>query len=366
MDITAFFQPATVVGTYRSDALGAAVLPAAAWASAGIVLIGVPAPGSNALVAHEVRQQLYPLMPPNACPRWADLGDLRPRDAGALDEVLAYVLEQLRQAGKTAILLADQPEQSFGVYLSYAAGNEAIDYVHVAPDFALRHKQSDEAGYNRKIFSFEPNRLHAFTHLGYQRYFVSEAELDTLRDLHFATLRYGELQEKPGEAEPAFRDAHMAVMDLSAMRRSAFPAALQPSPGGFSTTEICQLARYAGASARLNSLLLTGLNPVVEDGGASAQVMALTVWYALEGAGLRRDAHPAHGGAQFRRYEVQRFGATGQMVFARHQPSGNWWMEAPRRDDEPVSWIACTASDYESARQGEIPPRWWLAQQRLD
>lgn len=344
------------------------------WAQADLVIIGVKEEGKSKGLVNAIRPYLYNLSLPHENLALADLGDLKWKDdLEATHDALAYVMEHLMEAGKTVLLIADSPAFSFAQYLSFANQDRWINYVHIGPKFHLTEPDTaaDSATFNRRIFIHEPNCLFSYTNLGYQRYFVSQNELTSLKDLQFSSRRYGELAGSLEVAEPYLRESHMLSFELSAIRQSECPATAAPSPGGFSGLEACQLARYAGISPQLQNCSIHGLNLSKNDNGQSAHLAATMLWYFMDGYYHRPEPVQPEDLKQMRRYNVQLRAAIEQINFYYDSNNQHWWMEVTMPSEigkvRPKSrLVACSEEDYQTARHDEIPERWWKAFHKLE
>ena len=164
--------------------------------------------------------------------------------------------------------------------------------------------------------------------------------------------------------------AHLVSFDLSAIRHSDAPASIFPSPGGFSAFEACRLARYAGLGYRIKSLLLAEFDPEKDANGQSALLMAMMVWYFVEGFYNRKEDFPTEDRSNLRKYSVRLHASVKYIDFFHHPGTGRWWMEVPYQDslEKPERHnrlVPCSQKDYEFAKTDDIPERWWRAFGRL-
>jgi arginase family enzyme len=380
MDLSVFFEPVSrdlfegIKGTQLGSRCWASGPAYPDWQKADIVLLGMQNEEQPKGMAAAVRPYLYALSLPHENLAIADLGNLKLKDSlEASYDALAYVMEHLMDAGKTVLLVADDPSSTFAQYISFANQDRWINYVHVGPKFHLLEPETapDNDTFNQRIFIHEPNSLFSYTNLGYQRYFVGQEELASLKDLQFSSRRYGELAGTLEVAEPYLREANMLSMEMSAIRQSECPASAIPSPGGFSALEACQLARYAGISPQLNNCSIHGLNMAKNDDGQSAHLAATMLWYFMEGYYHRPDTIQPEDLKQMRRYNVQLRAAIEQINFYYDSANQHWWMEVPMPSEigkvKPQSrLVACSEEDYQTARHDEIPGRWWKAYHKLE
>ena len=200
-------------------------------------------------MGNAVRKQLYTLSLPHEDLAVADLGNFKPKEGQeAYEDVISYVMEVLLKEGKSLLILADGPEYSYAQYKAYEPFEKEVNYTFINSHFALHDPEASLArdSFLRSIFLHEPNYLFDFTHLGYQRYFVREEELSTLKELNFTALRYGELGEAIAEAEPYLRDTHLAGFDFFGHALFRLPGQPQAFPGrvfGSGKLSACTLYR---------------------------------------------------------------------------------------------------------------------------
>lgn len=383
MDLSAFFAPVTDVPSPVAAGDWATSVPRydttfPDWQAADIVLIGCrEARGSAepalAEAANAIRSQLARFSRPHERAKIADLGDLRPRESlEAYYELVAYVLGQLFEAGKTVILLGGSQDLTFGAYLGAEGLAQPLEYVHIDGRFDLESGEQGlaEQAYNRRIFLHQPSHLFSYTNLGYQRYLVSDAQRQVLRDLHYPAIRYGELAGQIEEAEPWLREASLVSFDLAAVRMAEAPAAYGGTPGGFTGDEACRLARYAGLGYHLRAFWLGGLHPRLDPQASSSMLAAMLVWYVADGYYSRRDDYPLPDRSNLRKYAVRLHAPVEAIDFYRHAGSDRWWMEVPYPDGlgRPAArsrLVPCSEKDYEFARTDDIPERWWLTFHKL-
>ncbi|MEL7532777.1 MAG: formimidoylglutamase [Bacteroidota bacterium] len=348
------------------------------WHYADLVLIGCKEtrgsrfPGLSEAAA-AIRKRLYALSPPDEEMKIADLGNFKAKDSPeGYYEMMAYVLEQLFNAGKIVILLGGSQDLTYGQFLGYENLNEAIEYVHIDArfdledsDLALHHRS-----FNHQIFKQPESWLFDYTNLGYQSYFVGSAERQHLEDQHFQAARYGDLFNEIAEVEPSMRMADMLSFDFSSVRFTDAPGSTFPSPGGFSAFEACRLARYAGLSYKLRSFSLSEYDPSQDPQEQGALLLAMMLWYFVEGFYSQSDDIPLNDRSNLRKFAVQLHASVPNIDFYQHPSTGRWWMEVPYPDalENPAKHnrlVPCSVKDYEFARTDNIPERWWKVFNKL-
>lgn len=348
------------------------------WQSADIVIVGCPEDrGSrgltgSAMAPDQIRRHLYALAAPKRDLKIVDLGNMVKADRMIqYYDRIADVVEEVVKAGKLVIFLGGSQDIVYGQYKGYQKLTDSVEYVCIDSqldvedsDFGIHH-----CSYNHKIFLHSPNYLSNFTNLGYQSYFVPLSQKVRLRNLYFQGLRLGELRQNLREAEPFLRNASLVSFDMSAVRSGDAPGTSHASPAGFTAEEICQLARYAGMSNRVSSVSVTEILPMRDFNAQTTLLGAMVVWYLIEGFLSRRIDEPEDL-TRLIKYSVSLQGGIQNLVFYKNPLSERWWMEVPYsegmgRKEGRTELVPCSESDYELARQDEIPEKWWLAHYKL-
>lgn len=344
------------------------------------MLIGCPETQRSSLDAHAtsetaaaIRRQLYALSLPTESPRIADLGDLKAKDnPEACYEALAFVCGKLIEAGKAVILLGGSQDLAYGQYLAYENMNKDIEYVQVDARFDMLDSDivMDDQSYNHRIFLHKPSFLFHFANLGYQSYLVPREQYQALRDMNFEAVRYGDLYNQIQEAEPYLRAADMLSVDLSSVQHAEAPGATGAFPGGFSSMEMCRIARYAGMGYHMSSFGITGFDPRADQHDQTARLAAMMIWYFTEGYYNRWDDQPREDRANLKQYSVRLHASIASIDFFQHPGTRRWWMEVPYQDsigtkNPRTRLVPCSEKDYEFARTDDIPDRWWQTFNKL-
>jgi hypothetical protein len=141
----------------------------------------------------------------------------------------------------------------------------------------------------------------------------------------------------------------LVCFDINALKASEFPAKMDNNPFGFTAEESAQLCWYAGVSDQLKSFSILNLPSTLND--VSAKVLAVMIWYFIEGVYHRVDDLKFDSDS-YMAYNVLVAGHEG-IHFYKNRMSGKWWVKASSGDVVP-----CAYSDYEVASSGELPLRW--------
>jgi hypothetical protein len=186
--------------------------------------------------------------------------------------------------------------------------------------------------------------------MGYQRHFLSLNSLSELENNSIHSMGLGQIRSLGNQIEPLLRDTQKAYIDLNVLKSSELPCNPTTGPAGLTTEELCQLLRYIGEANHLSSIMInTDLNNDVHMHNNGAKVMALALWYFLEGVNLRLNDHPIYN-TDHQSFLVD-LGADTTVVFKRHNGTHRWWLLW-----EDLT-IACSQQEYEECVNGNTPSR---------
>lgn len=361
------FEPETIgyYTVFQSDA-------GPAWEHSEVIVLGY-APLEDFATLQAIRNELYRLPAMSKDLTVCDFGNFEAVSADTAEfERLAYVLYQLQRAGKLCILLSDSRAVLNAQIPSFTYMQEEeeklpeVDFAYIssALDAKETRNKAQLEGVNFELLNRYPPLLSSFCALGVQKYRTTESELKLMKNLNFPVIRYGELHQQIADSEPYLREAKGVCLDFSAIRHADSPGSNRPSPAGFSSLEICQLARYVGASAHISSFSVCELNYTEDLHNQSCLLAAMVVWYCLEGRYEHPKELPNPENKQFRRYEVAVNAAIHKLYFLQSTLTNRWWLHV--QNGKQQKWVACSEKDYQLAMQDEIPDRWWQLYYRLE
>lgn len=327
----------------------------------------------TARACDEIRKQWYTLFPGSWDVRIADLGNIR---AGHTLSDTYYALSSsvsfLIGNRILPIIIGGGHDLTFAIYKAYEHLEQIVNMVVVDPRFDLGESQDElnSNTYLSRIIMQKPNFLFNFTNLGYQTYYVDQPALDLMKKLFFDAYRLGTITADLKSAEPLVRNADFLSFDVSAIRAADAPGHAQASPNGFTGEQACQLMRYAALSDKLSCIGLFEYNPVFDNRGLTAQLMAQMIWYAIEGYNNRKSDFPTANSDAFVKYIVPTADFSDGIVFLKSRKTDRWWMEVLCGNENRKKYaghyiIPCTYEDYKTACNNEIPDRWWQVYQKL-
>ena len=316
------------------------------------------------LVPDLVRKYLYQLFFPFNV-SVIDLGNLkRGKNKSDILYGIREVVSLLLSNKVMPLIIGDDNNLPFGSYLSYEEIKKPVNILTVDSTISLKQKNIDleEIHYLPRIVLRNKNCLFNFSLLGYQTYYVSPEDLNTLSKLYFDTIRLGVMQANISENEPIIRDADIVAMHIRSIRNTYHHEEEVLSPNGMESKEFCQISRYAGISDRLSSFGIYGINEDKQEAITAAQA----IWYFLEGVSQRKNDYPARKPGYWTKFHVNVSKDTF-ITFFKSPRSERWWMEIPypKSGFSKSLIISCSLTDYQNACNGEVPDRWWKFYQKI-
>lgn len=314
-----------------------------------------------------VRYYLYRLFKGNYDVSIADFGNLNVKSS--LDEVvnkLSDFLVELMARDITPIIIGGGKELVFAQYLAYKKIGKFCNLVNVSSTLGF-HETSEELNaknYLNKILGDTDNYLFNYSNIGYQTYFTPQELIELFKGFNFELNRLGEVRAKMEESEPIVRDADFASFDLGSVKRADAPNCTFATPNGFTSDEICRLARYAGLSFKMSSIGFYGIKPDGKLDWTDHHLMAQCIWHFIEGYYLRKPENLDVEDTQYVRYTVAYQGYPDEITFYKNRLTEKWWMAVPVNGISSNKYkmkeylVPCSELDYDIASANEIPDRW--------
>jgi formiminoglutamase len=323
-----------------------------------------------------VREKLYQLNEGNYQTKIADLGNIR-RGETITDTYIALktVINELVKKNIIPVILGGGQDLTYAQYLAYETLEQKVDLVVIDSHLDLDNDSADDlettsVSYLNKIFMHEPNYLFNYSNLGYQVYFTSQDSLRVMEKLYFDVHRLGELTGNIAVAEPVIRNANMISFDIGAVRSADAMGNANATPNGFTGTEACQLARYAGFNDKLSSIGFYEFSPAYDTNGQTAMLVAQMIWYFIDGVYNRKKDFPLTPKSQYLIYKTSLKHDEHELVFVKSKKSDRWWMQVPYPTggsrNERFHLVPCQYDDYKTAVSGEMPDLWWRTFQKLN
>lgn len=329
---------------------------------AEIVIVGCDVTGEEAFQgsANAIREKLYAMYYWHSQVKIADLGNIK-QGSTVRDTIAALrvVLEALKEAGKTVVLLGAGHELTLEQYKPFKKNKEIIDVSVTDMLIDLVESESvSEESFLMELLTGQPNYIRHYNHIGFQSYYVQPKMLESLDKLRFDFYRLGKVRANMEDMEPVLRNTHLYSFDINAVKYSDAPANKGGSPNGFTGDEACLLTRYAGMSSVLSSLGIYGYKPAQDLHGLTATLIAQMIWYFIDGYLVRKQEAPLTEESAFLKFYLQI--EEQETIFLKSKKTNRWWMQLPDQQ-----YIPCSYLDYKFATENQIPERWLREQERL-
>ncbi len=310
-----------------------------------------------------IRKELYQLFPGNWVTKIADLGTIK--QGNTIDDTyfaLKELLSDLIKLNIIPIIIGGGQDLTYANYRAYDTLEQTVNVVSVDNKFDFGSIQDgiSSQSYLSSIVMEKPNNLFNFSNIGYQTFFNSQEEIDLVNDLFFDAYRLGDVAKDIEIVEPVLRDADIVSIDISVVRNSEAPANNNATPNGLYGEDLCTIARYAGISDKVSSFGIYEYNYKHDNKTQTAQLIAQTIWYFVEGVNCRTNDYPYGTKETYQKFMIP---IEEEVIsFYKSDKSGRWWMEINFKNNnkyERHSLIPCTYQDYLNANKQEIPDRWY-------
>ena len=321
-----------------------------------------------------VRKYLYKLQDHYLDGRVADLGNIKA--GNTLQDTLValkMVCFELIKQNIIPMIIGGGHFLTYAQYEAYQNLDNEVEVAVVDAFFDMDDPDSVEGLLNHTnhlnhLLLHEPNYLYNLCVLGYQTHFAPTQLLSDMDKMLLEGVRLGELSGNIMNAEPYLRNADMVSIDMTAVRATDAAANAFATPNGLYGEQLCQLSRYAGNSDKLTSFGIYEFNPLLDDRGFTAHLVAQMIWYFLDGWVARRNDIPMEEGINHTKYHALL--ENHDIVFVKSNLSDKWWMRVPypaasEGEGQPYKLVACSYADYQQACNQEMPDRWWRTYQRL-
>ena len=336
-----------------------------------IVIIGIPETRNSIdylgdeLNLNEIRKSFYNLYPGNWSTEIADLGNLIlgenvEQTYGRIISMLSILFEK----NIIPIIIGGSHDLLYANYRAYDSFKNTVNIVNIDSNFDLGDsaKPINNLSYLGKIILDEPHNLFNYSNLGYQTYHNSQEGIDLMENLYFESYRLGEVCSNIRLSEPVMRDADIVSVDLKSVRASELSSRQKFSPNGFDGKEICALSRYAGISNKVSSFGIYEYKSSNED-EITEMLISQIIWYFIEGVNCRIQDSDFQNDEDYNKFTV--IVDEYELVFYQNKITSRWWIEiigdGSNNKLKQNTLLPCTLDDYEVAKNGMIPERWFKA-----
>ena len=341
--------------------------------NANIAIIGVISNGEETDSEQgllKIRECLYNLSGFNNHVKIYDLGNFKKCKTTNDHYVgLRDVIIELITSSVIPVIIGSVDDTLYPNYMAYQKLDKKINLVNIDSKIGiLENREKEYKSALWKILIENNESLFFYTNIGYQTHFVGTKILKYLNDqLHFA-YRLGYIRSNIKEVEPIFRDADLIGLNISSVRQSDAFGQLYSSPNGYYGEEICQLARYAGMSAKLTSFGIYDYNFNNDINFQTAHLIAQIIWYFIDGFNYKDSEYPLENQKNYKKYIVNLDNFENELIFYNSRKTNRWWLEVPyiKSGSNKQILISCTEADYIEATSGDVPERWLRTFQKIN
>ena len=298
-----------------------------------------------------------------------DLGDINPgNELKDTYFALSNVVAELVKANVIPIIIGGSQDLIMGIYNAYEKLEQLVNICSVDYSLDLGDTENDanSDSYLTPLMLKRPCYLFNHANIGLQIPYVRPKDLKLFEKLFFDICRLGEFNSDFRKAEPHLRNADIINIDFNSIKASEV-FSHSSNPNGFYSEQICQIAKYAGISDKVNCL---GVFNYVDVNEISDKLMADLIWYFADGFYSRWGDFPMGSKTEYKRFSVVLEEGDFTIIFFKSNKSDRWWMEVPYPPAEGKKYerhhlVPCNKEDYDRAMDNEMPDLWWKTYQKL-
>lgn len=314
----------------------------------------------------DVRSDLYHLYKGNWTTKLIDLGNLAP--GNTLKDtffVLQEIQRTLMRNNVLLVILGGRQDLTYAQYRAFDNYKYMVNLVGIDAQFDIGDADEEISpnSYVSHMIVNQPYNLFNFSTIGYQTYYVKQEEKDLVEKLYFEAYRLGKVSDAIKEMEPILRDADLVSLDMTSIKASEIAVSNHKMVNGFTSKELCALARYAGLNIKNKTLGIYHLEKF-DNIKTISQIAAQVIWYYIEGVNLKINEDPRINNLLFTHYKVPI--NNDVLKFYESQKTGKWWVEIPQISNRSnklseVAFLPCSKEDYLQACDQSYPERWFRA-----
>lgn len=331
-----------------------------------VAIIGVPADSDkfnagSCKAPDEIRRHLYALRAIKEV-KVADLGNIK--TTGNFSDTyfaLRDVVAELTEHGITTIVIGGS--QNYTAAMFDAVSEEQDETTLTLIDSRIDFEQGEDSAAMQEVnphdflrYILKSDKLYDLNILGTQSYFCSDDQLYEIESHGFNNVRLAMLRDNMQDKEPIFRDSDVASFDISVVRHSDAPGQENPASNGLFGEEACNLARYAGLSDRIRCFGLFEVNPYYDNNGHTSNLAAEIIWHFIEAYSYRYSDFPYADLNSYKKIIVPETNGEEGKVFYFNRLNKRMWIEIPTLKGKKI--FACSISDYQRVKNGELPNVW--------
>ncbi|MCK4661976.1 MAG: formimidoylglutamase [Bacteroidales bacterium] len=310
----------------------------------------------------KIRNKLYYLTKNNNFPAIVDLGNFR--IGKTINDTyigLRDVIIKLLNNDVLPVIIGGSENLLYSCFLANEELKRTVNVLEINSHINIGNQEDEinEIPFLGKII--KSKYFKNFTNVGYQGYFVPHKDIALMKKLYFDTIRLGEIRSDLKEVEPIIRDSEIISININSVKQSDAPGYFSPSPNGFYSEEICQIAKFAGMSEKVSCFSLFDVNPDYDINEQTSHLAAQIIWHFIDGFCQRTNDFPFANSSEYTKYVVNISNFDTNLIFYKSKKSMRWWLEIPETisKTEKNTLIACSYNDYKKACENEMPERFW-------
>ncbi|MBN1183306.1 MAG: formimidoylglutamase [Bacteroidales bacterium] len=339
-----------------------------------VAIIGIPeernaiSSGSR-LAPDPIREKLYQLTSVKGALNIYDFGNLKTGNS-INDTYFAIrdVVSELIEKNIVPVIIGGSQDLTYGMFLAYEFLKRKINLITFDARIDLQNATNEmKSDSYLSTILVKRDTLFNYTNIGQQIYFLDDNETAFLNKTLSYPVRLGHVRGNMPAIEPLLRDADLISLDVCSIKQNDAPGQSFPSPNGFYSEEICQLARYSGLSDRVSSFGIFEINPKNDINNQTAHLAAQIIWYFLDGLANRQKEVPADEDKNFKKFIIHLDHEGRDVTFFKSMKTNRWWIEIPSLKPNRQNIIAaCNYDDYQTTCGKEIPDIYWKIFQKIN
>ncbi len=343
----------------------------------GVALITIPEYRNSSIDTsgegyQQIREAFYQLYK-------GDNWNLQVYDLGTIDPgesvndsyfALSQVIGELLKQGVIPFVIGGSQDLVLSCYKGFESLERMINICAV--DYQLNigdpAKEVEAEGYVSHLLMQRPCYLFNYTNLGLQRPFNSKNDIALFDKLYFDVCRLGEISNDHRVVEPYLRNSDVLTINFESIKTSETDSVIDDNPNGFSSEQMCQIAKYAGISDKMSCVGLFNLR--LNQSRVANNLVAQVLWYFIDGMAQRYNDFPACTKKNYTKFHVHIDDFEDDLVFYKSDKSSRWWMEVkylPKDEQkyERHCMVPCGPEDYKLAMENVIPDLWWKTLKKM-
>lgn len=380
-DLSIYFGPVTLKGDYQEGTLGSITdfhnesgFPEIT--RGALAILSVPEYRNSKVAVETVsdpfRTELYSLFIGDNWTR--DIFDLGVINPGEKVEdtffALSQTISELVKNDIIPIVIGGGQDLTLACYKGFESLEQMINICAVDSRLDIGEPNGKLAmdGYVSQLLMQRPCFLFNYANIGMQRPLVQRKEIDLFEKLYFDICRLGEFNANFKVAEPHLRNSDILSLDFTSIKNSNSDISKYFEANGFTSEQICQIAKYAGLSDKMSCFGIFNVQP--GHNTAAANLLGQVIWYFMDGVANRYGDFPIGSKTAYKQFHVKLDDFNDDLVFYKSDKSSRWWMEVKyldRTNDkyERHCMVPCNQNDYEEALKNVIPNLWWKTLQKM-